>query len=111
VLSWIKKLFGHAVGMNNGLGLVRVDLRSNHKIQLQQQGTQPILDENDEKTAHQRVVASHQKDRDLIKQIGRRLNAVGGLDKKKLICCRSDNNRGNTRWIEMIWSGVGPWVG
>lgn len=108
MLSWIKRLFGHAVGMNTGLDLVRVDLRSSHEIQLQQQGTQLLLDQDNEKTAHQRVVASHKKNRDLVQQIGRRLNDVGGLDKKKLICCRSNNNRGNTRGIEMIWSGIGP---
>jgi hypothetical protein len=111
MLSWIKKLFGNNDNADDGMGMLRVDLRSGHEIQLQQQGTRPLLNKKDERTANQLVLASHKKDLDLVKQIGRQLNDEGGLDRMKLICYRADNIGGDTRWIEMMWSGIGEWLG
>ena len=111
MLSWIKKLFGHDTNTDNGMGMMHIDLRSEREIQLQQQGLAPLLKEKDEEAAHQIVLASHRKDRDLVKQIGTRLHHEGGLDRMKLIYYRADRIGGDSRWIEMMWSGIGDWMG
>ena len=111
MLSWIKKLFGSGEGAGNDLGMTQIDLRSNREVQLQQQGLSPLQDEKDEEAAHELVLASHRKDRDTVKQLGTRLNSEGGLDRMKQIYYRAEHIGGDGRWIEMIWDGIGDWMG
>lgn len=106
MLSWFKGLFG-----GEGRRMQYIDLRSQREMELQQQGTAPLPDEKDEKIAHELTAASHKKENDTIKKIGARLNEEGGLERMKTIYYRAEYIGADGRWVEMMWSGIGEWMG
>jgi len=69
------------------------------------------LSAKDEAIAEEMIIASHQKDRENVKEIGRQLNSSGGIERMKLLCYRARHLGGDDRWIEMMWSGIGDWQG
>jgi len=119
MFSWLKKIFGRDTEYNQfasveeklkGLGLESVSVFSEEGLSLYERAKAP-LDEANEAIAKELVFASHQSDRDKTIKIGEQLNESGGIDLMKLVCYRVRHCGGDDRWIEMVWSGIGDWLG
>lgn len=66
---------------------------------------------DDEQLARRLTTASHEKDREKVRAIGRTLDARGGIEKMKEVYYRADDLGADGRWIEFHWSGIGDWDG
>jgi hypothetical protein len=119
MFSWLRRLFGREKEYNQfasadeklaGMGVGSFSVFTERGIDIYEQSQYPLDDES-EAVAKQLSIASHAKDRDKVKEIGRQLNDAGGLDRMKLLCYRARHIGGDDRWIEMMWSGIGEWDG
>ncbi len=93
-----------------GLGLEPASVWSAQGLDAYHRAMLP-LDEADEMLARELSRASHGKDREKVREIGRRLDDEGGIEKMKLVCYRVRHIGGDDRWLEMVWSGIGEWMG
>lgn len=113
--SWLNRLFGRrrpaaTQEQLSALGLQSVSVFSQQGLDAYARAQSP-LDDADEALATKLIIASHQKDREKVKSIGRQLNDAGGIERMKLLCYRARHRGGDDRWIEMMWSGIGDWMG
>ncbi|HGY92163.1 MAG TPA: hypothetical protein ENK43_13420 [Planctomycetes bacterium] len=49
--------------------------------------------------------------REQVRGIGRQISEEGGIEKMKLLCYRVRHLGGDDRWLEMVWTGIGEWMG
>lgn len=119
MFSWLKRMFRREPEYNQfasteeklrGLGMQSASVSSQRGLDAYERA-QSRLDERDEAIAKKLIIASHQKDREKTKEIGRQLNDSGGIERMKLLCYRARHLGGDDRWIEMMWSGIGEWQG
>lgn len=119
MVSWLKKLFRREPEYNQfastaeklkGLGMQSVSTFSQRGLDAYARA-QMRLDDKDEAIAEELIIASHKKDRERTKEIGKQLNESGGIERMKLLCYRARHLGGDDRWIEMMWSGIGDWQG
>lgn len=119
MFSWLRKLLGRELEYNQvasveeklkGLGLESVSLWSEEGLNAYERAKSKLND-YDEAIADKLVIASHEKDSEKVKKIGEQLNNSGGIEKMKLLCYRARHRGGDDRWIEMMWSGIGEWLG
>ena len=119
MLTWIKKLFR---GNQNSdefittetkikrLKTKQVSLWTQKGIDAYERAKTPLKEKN-ETIAKELVIASNNKDKAKARALGKQLNSGGGIERMKLICYRVRHLGGDDRWLEMIWSGIGKWMG
>jgi hypothetical protein len=109
MFSWLKRMFRRDAGYNQfsqtqdklkGMGFETFTIFSEGGLDIYERAKAPLGDE-DETISRELTIASHKKDNEKIVEIGKRLDASGGIDRMKLICYRVRNLGGDDRWIEM----------
>ena len=119
MFNWLKRLFGGKDEYNQFSSKEKKlrDLGLNSYSLWTEQGLNALerakskLDDESEAIVTELIIASHKQDNDKIKQIGKQLNDSGGIEKMKLFYYRAEHRGGDGRWIEVMWSGIGDWMG